>query len=438
MSAGSLVRSAPDLDDRPAAGAMRVLWLYASTYPFEVRVEKMVTALHERGHEVHLLCANHDRRPDLERSNGVVVHRLRRLPAWTGPLQIAVGLPSPLNPLWFYATRALLARRRFDLLVVRDLHVAPAGIAAARAAGVPVVLDLAENWPSLLREWRKREGWNLQNVLLRHPAGSRIIERLAVARADHVLVVVQEMKERLVTSLGVAPERVSVVMNTPRLLPHELLPAKPRAQRRDSLLLVYLGEVHQGRGLDTALHAVARARAGGLPVHLWIIGRGKPQQQRRLRRLAAQLGIEGAVEFLGWMPQGQAFEVAAAADVGICPFPPSELNDTTISNKMFEYMNLGLPVACADVRPARRIMEETGAGVVFAAGSVEAMAAAITRMADPATRAACGAAGRRAAEKRYNWEMDGAVMEEALLAAALRRPRAASSSDSHTMVDGLR
>ena len=439
-SSGSLVRSAGaagERDDRRATGNMRILWLYASTYPWEVRVEKMVTSLHERGHEVHLLCANHDRRANLEYSHGVVLHRLRRLPAWARPLQLAVGLPSPLNPLWFYATRALLSRRPFDLLVVRDLHVAPAAIAAGHSARVPVVLDLAENWPSLLREWREREGWNLQNALLRHPAGSRIVERLAVGRADHVLVVVQEMRDRLVTKLGVDPARVSVVMNTPRLLPRESLPAKPRARRQDSLLLAYLGEVHQSRGLDTALHAVAGAREQGLPVRLRIIGRGKPQQERRLRRLAGGLGIQRAVEFLGWRPQAQALGLASEADVGICPFPPNELNDTTISNKMFEYMNLGLPVVCADVKPAKRIMEETGAGLVFAAGSADAMAAAIARFADPAARAACGAAGRRAAEGRYNWETDAAVLEEALLVTAGRRRACASSDDSRTMVDSL-
>lgn len=395
---------------------MRVLAVYAGSYPWDVRVEKMLTWLAGRGHQVHLLCANHERRPCREELDGATIHRLPRLPRWLGPAQLAVGLPSPVNPVWFFAIKGLLASQPCDVVLVRDLQVALAAVAAARAAGLPLVLDLAENWPSLLAEWRRQEGWSLQNLLFRHPRASRVVERMAVARADHILVVVEEMRERLVRELGADPERVAVVMNTPK---QGLGRRAPRADAR--LLLVYCGTLHLDHGLDVALQGVARARAAGLPVGLRLIGRGKPKQEAGLRALAHRLGVESAVEFTGWRPQGEALALAGEGDVGLCPLGRYEENETTISNKLFEYMSLGLPVLCSDVRPQRRIVEETGAGLVFAAGSPEAMADAIPQFLDPGRRAAWGAAGRRAVETCYHWDRDGAALERVLEGVAARR-----------------
>jgi glycosyltransferase involved in cell wall biosynthesis len=307
---------------------MRVLFVYPSTYPWDVRVEKIATSLREQGHRVHLLSANFDRRESREELNGMVVHRLPRLPRWAGPLQVAVSLPSPCNPVWFFAMRYLLGRQRFDVMIVRDLQVALAAIAAGRLAGVPVVLDLAENWPALLREWRHHEGWTLQNLLLRHPSPAGVIERLSIRHADHVIVVVEEMRDRLANELHVSPARISVVMNTPTYRSYV-----QREKEGDRLVLVYLGEVHASRGLELAIRALALVLRRSGQARLRIIGRGKPAQERRLRDLAEKLGILKEVQFVEWMPQQEALRVAAEADIGLCPFPASALNDTTISTK---------------------------------------------------------------------------------------------------------
>lgn len=382
-------------------------------------MEKMVVWLGERGHEVHLLCANHDRRPDLERIGALTVHRLRRLPRAVLPLQLALGLPSPLNPAWFLAARSLVLREGIEVVVVRDLHVALAVIAAGHLVGVPVVIDLAENWPSLLQQWWREEGPTLQNLLFRHPSGSRVLERLAVRRADHVIVVVDEMRDRLIRELGVDAARASIVMNTPRRWDGE-----PRARQGGPLSLVYVGEVHAGRGLRLALQAVRCTRARGIQVRLRIIGQGKPQQERHLRAMRDRAGLAAEVEFLGWMPHDAALRVAATSDIGLCPSPSCEHYDTTITNKMFEYMMIGLPVLCSDVRPQKRLIEETGAGLVFRAGCAEDMCRAISQFTDPALREICAVAGKKAVADRYHWGFDAEVLEGVLTSVSYRRTTA--------------
>jgi glycosyltransferase involved in cell wall biosynthesis len=333
-------------------------------------------------------------------------------------LQVPLGLPSPLNPTWFIAVRSLVVKERIDVVIVRDLQVALATIAAGHSAGTPVVLDLAENWPGQLRQWRREEGWTLQNLLLRHPAGSSAVERLAVQHADHIIVVVDEMKERLTRELGADAARVSVVMNTP-LDVHAACDHLP-VKRSGPLSLVYMGEIHISRGLLLALQAMALARAQGVEARLRVIGQGKPQQERRIRSMRDQIGLTAEVEFLGWMPHDVALCVAAESDIGICPAPSGEHLDTTISNKMFEYMMLGLPVLCSDVKPQKRLMEQTGAGLLFRAGSADDMGRAIRQFTDPALRAACSAAGKKAIAARYRWDFDASVLEAVLVSRSSR------------------
>lgn len=48
---------------------------------------------------------------------------------------------------------------------------------------------------------------------------------------------------------------------------------------------------------------------------------------------------------------------------------------TTLATKLFDYMALGLPVLASDVRPMRRVPEETGAAVAFRPGDLSDLAA---------------------------------------------------------------
>lgn len=391
---------------------MRILLVYHSEYPWDVRIQKMMEWLDGHGHEVHLLCANQCGRDETERIGGVAIHRLRKLPGWLRLAQEAANLPSHLNPRWYLSVRRLFRQTRFDVVIVRDLHVALAVLAAGHFARVPVFVDLAENWPSLLQQWRRHEGLSVQNLLLRHPTLSAVIERLAVKRAYAVFVVAEEMRDRLVSELAVDRARIGVVMNTPYL---SSLPCA--VAEKNGLLLVYSGDIHVARGLDTALHALAMARCRVPGIRLRVVGRGKPQQEHGLRSLSQELGIENSVEFTGWRPYADSLRLASSAHVGLCPLPACSHHHTTVANKVFEYMGMGLPVLCSDVRPQRRIVEETGAGLLFAAGSAESLAETMIQFTDSSLRAVCGAAGLRAVRQRYNWEVDAAVMEHALLKA---------------------
>jgi glycosyltransferase involved in cell wall biosynthesis len=107
------------------------------------------------------------------------------------------------------------------------------------------------------------------------------------------------------------------------------------------------------------------------------------------------------------------------ADVGLLPFQDTSHIRITLANKLFDYMAAGLPVVAVDVPPMRRIVEETGAGVLYPSRDTAALARAIVGMLrDPSSRATFGARGRRAVVTKYCWRED----EKRLVAAVGRGP----------------
>jgi len=92
-------------------------------------------------------------------------------------------------------------------------------------------------------------------------------------------------------------------------------PAAPLA--RDSFdspagpILLGLGRLHDNKAFDTLLRALPMIEQGTL----WLAGSG-PEEQR-LKQLAAELGIEQRVRFLGW--RGDVNALMRTADLFICP-----------------------------------------------------------------------------------------------------------------------
>jgi glycosyltransferase involved in cell wall biosynthesis len=76
---------------------------------------------------------------------------------------------------------------------------------------------------------------------------------------------------------------------------------------------------------------------------------------------------------------------------------------------LFDYMGAALPVVATDVRPLRRILEETGAGVLVPPANSASLAAALAALAaDPERRRILGETGRAAVERSYSWDQDRA------------------------------
>lgn len=391
---------------------LRLLYVWDADYPWDVRTEKICATLTSAGHDVHIAARNKRRAPTVERLPEGTVHRMPPV-RWAGrTADSALGFPAFFNPRWLSLLDRTVRRLRPDVVICRDIPLSPTALWAGHRHATPVVLDIAENYPAMLRMVFDAGVHRFSDHVVRNPGAAALVESSSLKRADRVIVVVEEMAERMVR-MGIPPERIDVVSNTPPRSRAEREPERRERPEGRALDIVYLGLLEVPRGIMEMVNAVALLRRDGFPVHATIVGNGR--DERLFRDRARELGLTDAdVSFLGYMERDRALRVARKADVGVVPHHRNEQWNTSIPNKLFDYMAAGLPVVCSDPEPCKRIMNESGAGELFEAGNAASLASAIHRLKDAGVRERHGAAGRRAILERYNWEHDTAVLMRGL------------------------
>ncbi len=397
----------------------RVLYVYQGDWPRNAtRVRKQTQALADVGYRVRLLAGNPNAKPRHEPVEWMDVNRLPTVAP--GTLGRRLLFPLFLNPFWVW--HILRESRDFgaDRLIVRDLPLAPAVIFVGGLLGIPVHYEMADVYPVALRSNRDAHP-GLGSRIARNAAAAEMLDRFVIRRATSVFVVSEESRQRCL-EIGAAPEAVFVVGNTPWPLPDlRVRPPLPSdlAGWEDRTVVIFLGNLLSDRGLLDAVDAMARARQSAPELALAIVGDG-PEQARIAQRVA-EAGVSEHVRLLGWKIHSEHAAYYAHAAIGILPFLFTEHIDITLANKLFDYMAAGLPIVASDVRPMRRVLEETGAGVLVPPGNVAALADALVALAaDPERRRCLGRHGRQAVESEYSWDADRSRM-----LAAVARPRAA-------------
>lgn len=200
----------------------------------------------------------------------------------------------------------------------------------------------------------------------------RMAMRWALRRAARVIAVSEALREYAI-SLGVEPSKTRTIPNgidTAVFHPHPL-PAQ-RAPRRGSgpKQILSAGYLIERKGHHHAIRATAALRARGVDCELEVAGgpgrEGKFED--RLRRLAAELGLESAVHFLGVVPPARLAELMSAADV-FCLASSRE----GWPNVVNEALACGTPVVATNVGGVPDLIPSGEFGYVVPAGDQNAL-----------------------------------------------------------------
>jgi glycosyltransferase involved in cell wall biosynthesis len=144
------------------------------------------------------------------------------------------------------------------------------------------------------------------------------------------------------------------------------------------------------RALPTVRRALPRARA---------VIAGDGPEHARLRALAAELGLDGAVTFTGALPDEELARLYRQADLFCLPSVQEGFGIVFL-----EAMACGLPVVAARAAAIPEVVPDRQAGLLVPPGDVAALAHALVELlARPRQRAGYGAFGREYVE-RFDWD----------------------------------
>jgi glycosyltransferase involved in cell wall biosynthesis len=378
-------------------------------YPWDVRVEKICKTLVENGHETHLVCRNSRALPRREVLDGIHIRRTFSL-ARKGLLNTLITFPFFFSPVWRREIRQAIKEIKPDVVIIRDLPIALAVTPFTHRAKIPTVLDMAESYPEMIRAAWKFEPFRLSNVFVRNPYLADWVEKATLRKLDMAWVVIEESAARLQRK-GLSQDKIRVVRNTPPLDTNPL-PSATTAAAGQALRIVYLGLINPSRGLATVVEAAQLLKQRGIAFKVHLIGTGKDFS--RIKNMVDTLKLQDEVKLTGWIDIELVKKILSESNVGLVPHYRCSHWDHTFSNKIYDYMVVGIPVVVSDPVPVKRVVLETQAGLSYSGFSATELADCLTRLTDPTLRATLGANGIAAVQTSYNWAVDSKTLLESL------------------------
>lgn len=385
---------------------MRVCKIWDADYPWDVRVEKICNSFVEKGHEVHLVCRNRAKRPLYETDNGIHIHRLPKITAALGGV---LSFPFFLNPVWLVSIARIVIRYDVDIIVVRDLPMALAGVFIGKITGKPCFLDMAEPYPEMLQGYEKMlrvsQKQKLVNKVVRNSDFAYVVEKAACRYMTHIFPVSDEIRDNLIRK-GIDKSRISVLHNTPRLMTTvsgEVV-YDNIAEEGNTIRIIYVGDLTEARGIPIVIEALAELIKMGESFKLIIVGSGRYEE--KLKSIVNERELDDHVFFTGWIDNKKLNQYLKAGDIGVIPHIKTSHNDLTLPNKVFDYMSMRIPIVSADLVPVKRIIEETNSGVIFKEYKADYLVEALMQLKDKGKRLQLGENGKRYYEQKYNWEND--------------------------------
>ncbi len=210
-------------------------------------------------------------------------------------------------------------------------------------------------------------------------------------RCSHFIGVTPAIAAHMVAH-GVPKARAHYVPTFPTIEAGLPIDRAELATPADATVLLALSRLHEKKGLDVLLAALAQ-----LPQCVaWIAGDGPLEAD--LKALAGKLGVAERVRFLGWRSDRGA--LLAAAD--ICVLPSRWEPFGTV---MLEGWAAGRPLVAAASQGPSALIRDGGNGLLVPVDDAPALAAAIRRLtAEPALKARLIAAGTADYQRGYTRE----------------------------------
>jgi glycogen(starch) synthase len=185
----------------------------------------------------------------------------------------------------------------------------------------------------------------------------------------------------------------------------------PRDEQPWRWRLAYVGRIDRQKGIDTAVHALARLPSTAT---LAVWGTGDDQYATEMRELAARIGVGDRVRFEGWAGAAELPSVYADADVVVFPVRWEE----PFGLVPVEAMGIGRPVISTSRGGTAEFLRAGENALVFTVDDDGGLADCVRRLADdPSLRARLCEAGKHTAAQYTVEQFSRRTVEEIVRAA---------------------
>lgn len=139
--------------------------------------------------------------------------------------------------------------------------------------------------------------------------------------------------------------------------------------------ITFTGNIGTAQGLEILPYTAKLLKSNGVKVRFNIVGDGRNKEN--LLRQINEYDVEDYFSMVGWQPAAAIPSILSASDAAFLSFANNPVYSMTIPAKLQTYMACGCPILASASGETKRIVEESGAGIVAKAGSAESLRDAI-------------------------------------------------------------
>lgn len=373
-------------------GAGKVAMLVWNTLEHDARVRREAGTLCRAGYEVSVYCLHAPGKTVRKEvlPSGVHVQRVGFRPG-ARLVEEGRGRSSALSMMFsvVLVQVSMLMRIAFsrpEVVHAHDVNMLPIGWLAARLSGARLVYDAHEISTS------REDYQHLRRLVAR-------LEAWLMRRVEATITTTATRARYFSRAYGVS--RPLVLQNRP--VPHEL-PSEDVLRRslgieEGRLVVLYQGGVQAGRGLKLVLRAAACINSADFV----FVGSGRLKPE--LQRMASELSLDDRVHFVSALPVDDLPAWTACADIGLQVIENTCFNHfSTDSNKLFEYIMVGVPVIASNLPEIRKIVREEDVGILLEPGNVEGLVKAIDGLVENHSERQAMRKRALSAATRLSWE----------------------------------
>jgi glycosyltransferase involved in cell wall biosynthesis len=354
---------------------MKILRVASDLYPaviggYGIHVHEMSRMQAAMGHDVTVLTAHTNGRPDEEYVDGYRVLRFNHSIRMVG---------NTISPTLFF--RLMEMRHDYDVIHAHSHLFFPTNICALvkKYGSSPLVITNHGIMSASAPHWL--------NVGYMSTLG-----RWTLNSADRVICYTPLERDRLISEFGVQPNGISVIPNGVNTDVFS-----PDCSKRDDTVrrILWVGRYVKGKGVEFLIHAAASLVSEIPNLRLTLIGEGP--EEHEIRQLATELRIDSHIEYLPFMSYDEMPAQYQRAEMLVLP----SLHEG-VPRTMLEAMACGRPVVISEFDHLRHLID--GAGVMFPKADTEALAHALRELLEHPDRAdALGESGRNTIIRHNSW-----------------------------------
>ena len=381
---------------------MKIGMILDAPFPPDPRVENEAVSLVENGHEVFLFCLKYANEKASDTINGIQVKRYS-----SNTFEYKLSALAYTIPLYSVIMQKKIAKfikeTNIEVLHIHDMRIAGAVYKVNVNLNLPVVLDLHDNMPEVMKLYPHLQ--KFPGKYLISPKKWKQKEEEFIKKANKVIVVSPEFIETLAVRLPLEKDKLVLVPNTIRKTFFEDYKVNETIIKKyqSNFIILYLGDTHLRRGIQTAIAALATLKDTIPEIKLVIVG--KNTTDIILRKQVKDLQLEQFVDFEGWQNVSLFQSYILASEICISPLHRNLQHDVAYANKIFQYMSLAKPLLVSDAIAQKKLVEKVACGLVHKERDSKDFSNKVLALyKSKPLRMELGESGRKFIQNEFSWE----------------------------------